>query len=392
MTNYNSFDIDKSSLPEAPWPSFSEEEINKVADILASGKVNYWTGEEGKLFEKEFSKSVGCKYGVSVANGTLALDLALRSLNLKSRDEVIVSPRTFIASASSIALLGLLPVFADVDKDSGNITVDTIRKVITPNTRAILVVHLGGWPCDMEPIMKLAKKRGLYVIEDCAQCHGAYYNNKSCGSFGDISAWSFCQDKIMTTGGEGGMVTTNNKSLWEKCWSYKDHGKSYDKVYNTDHPAGFRWVHDSFGSNYRLTEIQAALGRIQLTKLYDWVKTRRNNANILIENLSDIFRIPVPDMEYKHSYYKFYAYVKPESKYSRDEIMNKLNAEGVFCQSGSCPEVYLEMAFQRTGMYPGSILPVAKELGETSLMFQVHPTLTDQHMYYLVSKVREICS
>ncbi|MBV1874438.1 MAG: DegT/DnrJ/EryC1/StrS aminotransferase family protein, partial [Gammaproteobacteria bacterium] len=231
----------------SPWPSFSQHEADTVSKVLLSNKVNYWTGSEGRNFEKEFASFADCEHAIAVANGTLALDLALKVLGIGDGDEVVVTSRTFLASVSCIVNAGAVPVFADVDGDSQNITADTIRAVLTSKTKAIICVHLAGWPCAMDSIMALASEQDLLVVEDCAQAHGAKYKGKSVGSFGHAAAWSFCQDKIMTTGGEGGMFTTNDSSLWEKAWAYKDHGKSYDAVYNTKHPPGFRWLHESFG-------------------------------------------------------------------------------------------------------------------------------------------------
>lgn len=248
------------------WPSYSDKDIEKISNILSSGKVNYWTGKECKKFEEEFANFVGTKYAVALANGTLALELALKAIGIKPSDEVIVTSRTFLASVSSVIELGAKPVFADVDKNTQNLDIEEIQKRITNKTKAIMCVHLAGWPNEMDEILKISKEYNLKVIEDCAQAHGAIYKNKSVGSIGDIGCWSFCQDKIMTTAGEGGMVTTNNKKLWEYMWSYKDHGKSYKKMTKPVKGQGFRWVHDSFGSNYRMTEIQAAIGRNQIKK------------------------------------------------------------------------------------------------------------------------------
>ena len=267
--------------PFAPWPYFARDEIEAARKVLESGKVNYWTGAEGRQFEKEFAEFVGCDYAVAVANGTVALELALYALGIGPGDEVVVPSRTFIASASCAVMRGAKPVVADIDPVSQNITAETIARVLSPRTKAIVAVHLAGWPCDMDPIKKLARDRGLYVIEDCAQAHGATYKGKKVGSLGDVAAFSFCQDKIMTTGGEGGMLTTSNREIWERAWSYKDHGKSYAEVYKKDHPPGFRWLHESFGTNWRLTEMQAAIGRVQLNKLPQWVEKRRINAAVL---------------------------------------------------------------------------------------------------------------
>ena len=364
-----------------PWPSFTEKEADAVKNILLSNKVNYWTGQECREFEKEFASFSGTKYAVALANGTVALDVALKALQIGAGDDVIVTSRTFLASASSIVTAGANPIFADVELDSQNISRRTIEAVLTPNTKAIICVHLAGWMCDMDPIMQLASEKGLYVIEDCAQAHGAKYKGKPAGSIGHIAAWSFCQDKIMTTGGEGGMVTTNDESLWEKMWSYKDHGKSYDSVYNKQHPPGFRWLHDSFGTNWRMMEMQAVIGRIQLTYMPDWTKNRIENADKILKAFvnSIYFTVNRPTDDYLHAQYKCYVQVNINalpSGWSRDRIMQFINAEGVPCYSGSCSEVYLEKAFDNTGWRPQERLPVAKELGETSLMFLVHPTLT----------------
>ena len=252
------------------WPSHTREEIEAVSQVLRSNKTNYWTGQEARLFESEYSAFVNTEYAVALGNGTLALDLALVALEVGIGDEVIVTSRTFLASVSSIVNCGAKPVFADIDIDTQNISIHTIREVLTENTKAIICVHLAGWPCDMDPIVELAKMNDLFIIEDCAQAHGAIYKGSPVGSLGDIGCWSFCNDKIISTGGEGGMVTTNSKELWSKMWSYKDHGKDFDTVYNTNHKPGFRWLSKSFGTNWRMNELQAAIGRMQLKKIDDW--------------------------------------------------------------------------------------------------------------------------
>lgn len=373
-------------LPE--WPSFTQQESEKVSKVLLSNKVNYWTGSEGREFEKEFTSFSDSEYAIAVANGTVALDLALNALNIGVGDEVVVTPRTFIASISSIVNAGAIPVFADVDSDSQNITPETVRNVLSPKTKAIVCVHLAGWPCDMDGFMALANEQGLKVIEDCAQAHGAKYRGRSVGSIGHIGAWSFCQDKIMTTGGEGGMVTTNDKALWQRMWSYKDHGKSYDAVYLKEHPPGFRWVHESFGTNWRLTEMQSAIGRIQLGRMPEWSSRRKINAEALTEVCERyaFLRVPKVPADLEHAFYKFYAFVVPEKlprNWSRDGIIDALVDAGVSCMQGSCSEVYLERAFDGHPSRPSMGLPVAKALGETSLMFMVHPTIdADQLALY----------
>jgi len=372
--------------PFPSWPSISVEEADAVSQVLLSNKVNYWTGQECRNFEKEFAASVDTQFSVAVANGTLALELAMKALKIGFGDEVIVTPRTFFATVTCVVAAGATPVFVDIDRDNQNITLGTIKTALTPRTRAIVCVHLAGWPCDMDSIMVFAEEHNLVVIEDCAQAHGAQYKGRSVGSFAHIGAWSFCQDKIMTTGGEGGMVTTNDPEMWSRMWSYKDHGKSWEAVYGRVHPPGFRWVHESFGSNFRMTEMQAAIGRIQLKKLENWSERRRENAAVLTQRFKDIssLRVTMPPDGVRHAYYKYYAFVRPEALragWSRDRIVCEINESGIPCYTGSCSEIYLEKAFHGTGWRPKVRLPIAKELGDTSLMFLVHPTLGDEEMH-----------
>ena len=373
------------------WPHFSKEEIQKSSDILRSGKINYWTGTEGKDFEKEFSSYVGVNHSVVVDNGTSALILAAHSLGISKGDEVIMSPRTFVASAFSIMVLGARPVFVDIDRDTQNIDPSLIEAAITPKTKAIMAIHLAGWPCEMNKIQEICKEYNLYLIEDCAQAHGAKYNGQSVGSFGDINGWSFCQDKIMSTAGEGGMVTTNNKDLWEKVWSFKDHGKNYDTVYNKEHPPGFRWLHENVGTNFRLTEIQSGIGRLQLRKLDSWIEKRTKLANIFNDGFKDIdgLRVALAPDHIKHAYYKYYVFIENEKfKYGKDRdfIMNSLNEMGTPCYSGSCSEIYKEKAFDKLFPNGHQSLPVAKELSETSLMFLVHPTIDEKDIHIIVDQ------
>ena len=386
----------RSLLAVAPWPHFAADEIQAATDVLRSGKVNYWTGEEGRLFEKEFAASVDCGYAIAVANGTLALEYALWALGIGPGDEVVTTSRTFIASASCAVMRGANPVFADIDRDSQNITADSIEAVLTPRTKAIITVHLAGWPCDMDDILELARSRSIKVLEDCAQATGATYKGRPVGSLGDIAAFSFCQDKIITTGGEGGMITTNSEELWKRTWSYKDHGKSFDAVYRREHAPGFRWLHESFGTNGRLTEMQSAIGRAQLRKLSGWIETRRGHSGILSKEFAAIpgLRITTPPPDFGHAYYKYYAFVEPEklsNGWNRDSIMRAISEKGIPCFSGSCSEIYLEKAFEGRHR-PVRRLSMAKELGDTSLMFLVHPTLTEQHMFETAEAVREVMS
>lgn len=370
------------NTPFSPWPSYTPEEISAVSAVLASNRVNYWTGDACRRFERAFADHIGSKHAVSLANGTLALDIALKALGVGQGDEVVVTPRTFMASASTVVTAGAIPVFADIDRETQNITAETIARVLTPRTKAIIPVHLAGMPCDMDPIMALAQEHGLSVIEDCAQAHGATYKGRSVGTIGHVGAWSFCQDKIMTTGGEGGMVTTDDEKLWSAMWSYKDHGKSWEAVYERQHPPGPRLVHDTFGTNWRMLEMQAAIGLIQLERMPEWTDRRTMIARAIAESLRkhETVRVPEVPNHARHAYYRLYAFVRPEqlaTGWSRDRIVEEIVQRSVPCMHGSQSEVYLERAFDNTGWRPEHRLPNARELGETSLAFLVHPTLTD---------------
>ncbi len=369
----------------APWPVFGEDEIEAVTKVLRSGKVSQWTGSEVTDFEKEFAQYCQTKYAVALANGTVAIELALRALGVGQGDEVIVTSRSFVASASSIVLVGATPVFADCDLNTQGLSGESIENELTTKTKAVVLVHLGGHPCDMDPIMALAKEKGLYIIEDCSQAHGAKYKGHPVGSIGHIGTWSFCQDKIMTTGGEGGMLTCNDENIWRYSWSFKDHGKNHDSVHSKEHPIGFRWLHDSFGTNWRLTEIQAAIGRVMLRKVDQWVERRSYLAGCFDSVLGelDCIRIIKKDLDFKNAYYKYYCFLEPnklKKGWTRDRILDEMSSEGHHVFSGSCSEIYLEKSFTKSGLQPRSLLRNAKQLGETSLMFQVHPNRTDSEV------------
>lgn len=376
------------------WPVYDDEQISQVEAVLRSGKVNAWTGSYVSDFENEYARYLGRKHVIALANGTLALDLALFAIDIGLGDEVIVTPRSFVASASCVAMAGGTPVFADVDIESQNITARTIEAQVTSRTKAIILVHLAGWPCDMAPIVELARQRDLWLIEDCAQAHGATYSGRPVGSFGDMAAFSFCQDKIITTGGEGGLLALDDGILWKKAWSRKDHGKSFDAVFNGEHPPGFRWLHESFGTNWRMTSIQAALGSVQLKRLDEWNLQRSRNAEILLSGFRGIkaLRTPTPSENSHHAWYRFYSFVRPDllkTGWNRDRILERLLSKGVQCFSGSCSEIYLEKAFTDAGFGPPQRLPVALSLGETSLSFLVDPS---EDLETLKFTVREVSS
>jgi dTDP-4-amino-4,6-dideoxygalactose transaminase len=378
----------------APWPRYDQDEIDAVSEVLRSGKVNYWTGTQGREFEREFAEFTGVRHAVFVANGTLALELGLRALELPAGSEVITTPHTFIATASAIVAVGLRPVFADIDPDSGNITPETIAEAITRRTSAVIVVHLGGWPARMPQIQALCSERGLKLIEDCAQAQGAKIGDQHVGTFSDIAAWSFCQDKIITTGGEGGMVGTDDPPLWRRMWSYKDHGKSWEAVYEREHPPGFRWLHESFGSNWRGTEMQAAIGRIQYQKLPDWHKQRTENATQLEDLLDSIrgIRVPRTGADETHAYYRLYARLDVSELgpgWSRDRLIGEMHSRGTPMFTGSCAEIYRENAFVESGMSPAKPLPNAAARGDDVLAFLVHPGMTHDDMTATAENLQE---
>ena len=388
----------------APWPFFSDDEIQAVVNVLKSGKINQWTGEEVRAFEKEFAAYIGISHAVALANGSLALDMALAALDVGKDDEVIVAPRSFVASAGCVGLRGAVPVFVDVDPISQNMTVDSISQAVTSKTKAVIAVNLAGWPCDLVSIKSFCEQKNLFLIEDCAQAHGAAFESKKVGSFGDCAVFSFCQDKIITTGGEGGMLVTNRADIWKKVWSFKDHGKDYDKAFCQKHDPGFKWLINSFGTNARMTEMQAAMGCVMLKKLDAWVKKRRTYADQLNQAFANMpgLRTTIPGPACYHSYYKYYVFIDQDAlngAWNRDRVVDALNNAGIPCNTGICPEIYKEKAFNKgncriQGAAKDSsgknYLPVARKLGETSVMFMVHPTLTPASMGYVIDQMQKI--
>ena len=377
------------------WPQFDDPQVAAAAKVMRSGKVNYWTGSEGRSFESEFADYIGVKKAIAVANGTVALELALAALGIGPGDEVIVPSRTFIASASAVVMRGAQPVVADIDSFSQNLTVETIREVVTEKTRAIIAVHLGGWPCEMNAIVHFAKQHNIYVIEDCAQAHGARITGRHVGSFGDISAFSFCQDKILTTIGEGGMVVTDDIELWERAWSFKDHGKDWSLTQEPGEPGKYRFLHTSFGTNWRMTEVQAAVGRIQLSRLDQWHSERVKNATYLRQLLGDCPNLffPVCAEGYEHAYYRLYGFVRLKGLrvgWTRDRIIAEIQSLGGEVGCGSCGVIYQEKAFER--IRAPEHLPTAENAHATSLAFSVHPGLSRQRLEWLADQTKKVLS
>ncbi|RJF94252.1 DegT/DnrJ/EryC1/StrS aminotransferase family protein [Sphingomonas cavernae] len=378
------------------WPVYADDEIEAVVEILRSGRVNaLHHGEHCQAFEEAFATMCGMPHAIALANGTLALELALRALGIGPGDEVIVPARTFIASASCVIACGATPIFADVDPDTQNLNAETVAAVMTPRTRAIVAVHLAGYPCPMDELIVLSDSYGIKIVEDCAQAHGARFNGRPVGSFGDAAVFSFCTDKIISTGGEGGMLLLRDDAVWSRAWSYKDHGKSHALTMGQTPGAAFKWLHESFGSNYRMTEMQAAIGLRQLEKLPSWLADRANHAKILDDALSGLaaVRLIPPPEGISPAYYKYYAFIRPEwlsPGWSRDAIIGAAIDAGLPCQSGICPEIYREQAFVRAGLGPESPRPTALRLGQTSLMLPIDQTLDEDMVSEMGNVLREI--
>jgi dTDP-4-amino-4,6-dideoxygalactose transaminase len=386
---------------------YTLKQINNVTKILKKNKTNYWTGSECKNFEKEFSNYHNIKYSVAVSNGSVALEIALKVLNLKKKDAVIVTPRSFIISASCVLNLGLKPIFADID-DNGNLSIKGIKKAYNKSVKAIIVVHLNGLSCDMTPILRFTKKNKIFLIEDCSQAHGAIYKDKKVGSFGNISIWSFCQDKIISTGGEGGMISTNNKKLWLKCWSLKDHGKNYKSVFFKKHKPEFKWLHDDLGSNYRMTEMQAAIGREQLKLLNKQIKKRNLIASLYLNGLQDYYQkyniLKKPDFKCEtcpikqqekscnkciHAFYRLNLFIN-KNNIKQSSLLKKFKKNKINCGVGSCPEIYREKIFKKFKFYPKKRLSNAKLLGKMSIMFPINPNRDLRKIKLEINSIKKI--
>lgn len=376
------------------WPNYSENEIKKVIRVIKSGKVNYVNGKLGKKFENLFSKWVKRKYSVALANGTVALELAIKSLKLPPKSEILVTARSFFSSASVIVRAGFVPKFLDVDLYTQNILIKDIKKKISKKTKAIICVHLAGNPCDMKNIINISKKYRLKIIEDCAQAHGARIDEKIVGSFGDVSAWSFCNDKIISTLGEGGMVSTNNKKIYNYINSYKDHGLSLKKKKNLNQK--FIYNKDFFGSNYRLTEVQSAIGIAQLLKINDTLKKRNYIAKKYIkifEKFNNFFYFYKPPSNIKNSWYRFYVFIKKDLKNFqsiRDKIIYNLNKNGILCYYGACPEIYLENAFKNSNYRSKKRLYNCSILGKTSIALDINHTLSKKTININSKKIYKV--
>ena len=380
------------------WPQHEADEVEAVRKVLEAGRTNALVhGEHNRAFEAEFADFVGVPFAIAVSNGTVSIELALRALGVGPGDEVIVPARSFFATTSAVVAVGAQPVFADVAVDTQNIDPDSVQRLIGTNTRAIICVHLAGLPCDMTRLCEIASANDIFLIEDCAQAHGATWNGRPVGSFGDAGSFSFCTDKIMSTGGEGGMVTLRDEQVWRKAWAYKDHGKDPIELRAPSHsaPGEFRYLHSGFGSNFRMTEMQAVIGRVQLTKLNAWVSRRRENAQALFAQACKspaILPMRLPNAA-AHSYYKAYLRLDLDQLLpgsSRADIIGALMDEGIACGSGSCPDMSREAAFKYLAVMRDANLPNARQLEKETLMFQVDHTLTPEQTAHVGRRLAAI--
>lgn len=377
------------------WPFYAPDEIEAVIEVLQSGRVDASRSRERcRAFEQAFAAATDMPHAVALANGMLALELGLQSLGIGVGDEVVLTPRSFAAAAACVVACGATPVFADVDPESQNLTADSIARVLTPRTRMVIAVHLAGWPCAMDEIMTLARGLGLYVIEDCAQAHGATYDGRPVGSFGDIAVFSFGADDIMSTGGAGGMLLVRDEAVWARVSSCNGDGRKPERA-DAASVANFRRLQEPFGSSYHLTEMQAAIGLMQLTKLPEWLAHRRRNAAILTACLSGLsaLRLTVPPESIGHAYYKYHAFLRPEGLrrgWDRRRVVEAAIDAGVPCIDGTGPQIHLEKALKAAGIGPNGVLPNAAELGELGLMLPVDPTLDEVAVRLMGQRLRRI--
>lgn len=383
-------------LPRSRWPQYEADEIEAAARVLRSGRVNALVhGEESRAFEAEFAAFCGAPFAIALANGTVALELALRALGIGAGDEVIVPARSFFATAASVVAVGATPVFADIDRVSQTIDPGSVDALAGDRTRAVIAVHLAGWPCAMAALQEVCDRRGLMLVEDCAQAHGAEIDGRRVGSFGQAAAFSFCTDKIMSTAGEGGMLLVQDRAVWARAWSYKDHGKNPGKLANPVPGAGFRYLHDMFGSNFRMTEMQAAIGRVQLSKLPDWLARRRANAAALTAELADlpVARLPEPPPGIAHAFYKYGLQIEPtrlKAGCEPSDLLAWLNDAGIAAGSGSCPDMSREAAFRHAPPRRDGTLAAAREVGRRSIIVPVDHSFDVEDMRRIGARMRDI--
>jgi len=397
------------------WPQFAEETFKDVLEPLRTGKVNYWTGPKGMEFEREWAKWMGANFAISCTNGTSALHIAISSLGIGPGDEVIVPSYSFIASSFAIVQAGAIPVFADVTEDH---TIDPkcIEKLITPRTKGIVVVHLYGVVADMGAILEIAKKYNLKVIEDCAQAIGGEYKGTKVGVVGDVGCFSFCQSKHFTTGGEGGMVVTNDEELAWTCRSFRDHG--YDVRTRMNLLAleeKLPYIHHRVGFNYRMTEIQSVIGLNELKRLDSWnLARRRKYAKMYDEafiGLKGIKAVPVNTEERKNAYWWYPILLDIDVlDCDAEKFVKELQVSGIPCYGIQWPEAYEEVAYKELNgfgkakfpflskeytnpesvNYKNVVCPVAKGLRKKTVSLFLHPSWEEEHINRCIDAVKNL--
>jgi dTDP-4-amino-4,6-dideoxygalactose transaminase len=339
--------------PFPNWPQFDPKVFEAVVEVLKSGKVNYWTGELGMKFEQAFADWCGAKFAISTTNGTSALHTALAGLGIGPGDEVIVPSYTFIATSFSVCQAGAVPVFADVEKNSHTLDPADVEAKISGRTAAIMPVHLYGVIANMGPILAIAKKHNLAVIEDSAQAHGGKWNGKKAGTIGNAGAFSFCQSKHFTTGGEGGAVVTNDEDLAWTCRSFRDHGYDVsERLRLLELEARLPYIHNMVGYNYRMTEMQSAIGLIELARMDSYhLANRRRNGEYLIKRLKgveQILHLPLDTEERQNAFWMFPIVLDMDRLKvdSARKVVAALEAEGVPAGPVMWPQCYRERAFR----------------------------------------------
>jgi len=360
-------------------PFIGEKELEYVVDCI---KTN-WISSKGKYveeFEEKFAKYCGCRYGITTTSGTTALHLALASIGLRKGDEVIIPASTMIATAFAVIYCDATPVLVDAEPETWNMDVEKIEDKITDRTKVIMPVHIYGHPCDMDPIMKLAREYNLYVVEDAAEAHGAEYKGRKAGGIGDIGCFSFYANKIITTG-EGGMIVTNDEEIAEKARSLKDLAFSKER----------RFLHTDLGFNYRMTNIQAAIGLAQFERMDELSERRRRNAHLYNSLLKDIegIRLPVEKEWAKNVYWMYSILIEDVFGMSRDELMNKLEKKGIETRTFFIP-MHMQPVFQNMGLFNGERYPVAEELSRKGMYLPSSSGLKEEEIKYICDAVKEM--
>jgi dTDP-4-amino-4,6-dideoxygalactose transaminase len=403
--------------PLPGWPQFSEKGKKAILQPLESGQVNYWTGTRGMEFEEKWAAFHGVQFAISCNSGTSALHTALAAMGIGPGDEVIVPSYTFIASSFCVVQAGAIPVFADVNKNDHCISPKDIEKKITKRTKAIIPVHLYGNICDMDPIMALAKKHKLLVLEDCAQAHGGTYKGRKVGTIGHAGAFSFCQSKSFTTGGEGGAVITDDEEIGWQCRSFRDHGYDVrERMRLLELEAKLPYIHNRVGYNYRLTEMQSILGIYELERFENWnLKNRQRNGQILIDELSNVPQImylPVHNEKRRNGFFVF-PMTLDLKKLNCDikTFLAALTAEGVPNHPVFWPQCYAERAYREHNgfgakakfpfrskeyttpasvQYKNVVCENAAWHQDRTFITVVHPTLGVSHMKQIARGIKKV--